>query len=203
MSTTRISLKSPPVVVTVLVLLAAVIVLNVQTFKSGTRNNRRNHVRLQAYPGVPSDMEQMVHAPAWDPVPAAASPQAAGHPGRDPFFPPNDLPPARASRSAAESVTRTGPKPLICTAVLLGGKRPMAIINDKTYGPGDTVRGMTINLVDTRRVELIKADGGSISLPVGIQTSDQTSFRMVTGSTGNRSQGRTSLADHVERERTP
>lgn len=202
MSARSISLKSPVTIVVVVALLGAVTALNIKTFggRFGRPDSTRSY-RMQAHPPVPSDVRQLVvHEAdlARSQIPRDTKLRVASL-DRDPFFPPQKqprpvvMPVARPS--VKKKVVQKPENPLECSAIMLGGQRPMAIINGEGRHPGDTIRGMTLTGIDADGVTLKKSDGTLSRLPVGVMENSEDRYRLVTRTRKNNDQGRTSLVD--------
>ncbi len=162
MSAKSISLKSPITIVVVVFLLGAVTVLNVRTFGPLLgRNETSAGYRAQAHPPVPSDMRQLAahetelvrSRPLRDPALMVASLD------RDPFFPrqkqPRPVVTPTGGGASGRKASAPAPKPLVCSAIMLGGRRPMAIINGEGRHPGDDIRGMILTGIDADKKELL------------------------------------------------
>ena len=192
MSAKQISLKSPGTIAVVVVLLAVVAVMNVRTF-GGYGSNQKNQqgYRLQAHPPVPSDQAETTHA------------SGTANLGRDPFFPhrKNSGIQAQASRTSKPSSRPTAKPParrsrtLQCSAIMLGGKSNMAIIDGEGRHLGDKIRGMTITGIDADGVTFRKTNGSTTHLAVGVQEENNLSYRVVTRARKSGDQGRTHLVD--------
>lgn len=174
MSARSLSLKSPVVIAVVLVLLAAVVVLNIRTFGSGRHEHGAGSAaRAQAYPVLPGDLGELVRLAGQDlrnerpaDVTDATSP---ANPRRDPFRDGKAVvksPPRAESRRPSRTHSKRKPVPP-CSAVLLGGPRPLALIGSKTLGLGDRTADATIVEIGTGGVVLQDKDGHRRTLIVG------------------------------------
>ena len=167
MSSSRLSLKSPPVIAAVVVLAAAVMVLNIKTFSSKRTTPKPSpaQVRVQEYPVLPADLSDVIQqALQKEGVPRrSGSGQTPAQVERDPF--------QRAGHAVHAAVVA---KPLEvsvedslrCAAVLLGGKRPVALIAGKAYTLGSWVLGMTIVNIEYNGVILRSSNGDLLFLPL-------------------------------------
>ncbi len=201
MSAKQVSLKSPITIGVVVVLLAGVVVLNVNTFGSGGRIKSDRGYRMQAHPPVPMDAGHLVSCDGGLPDFSAPQTSSAGaialH--RDPFYPKKAQPVAVVSTSRKNSAkvktSRKKAKTLECTAIMLGGNNPMAIIGGEGHFPGEKIQGMLLVSVDADGVTLRKSNGQTVHLPVGVQEAKNPSFRVITRPKQKDDQGRTRLVD--------
>jgi hypothetical protein len=206
MSPRRTNLSHPGVIVGVLAMLAVIIVVNVRTFgpqRAGAQ--RADAVRVQAHPAIPLDLEEVLQQ----------SGRAAGHLGvqrtgprpdllRDPFVAGSSTP-ARSpdaepkSRSVARTTAAARGGALACTAVMLGGGAPAALIDGRLCRVGDRVRQFSVERIDARGVTL----GGESRqfLPVGVISTGADANVVVTGAAPGDRHGGTSLVEYVEGER--
>jgi len=203
MSTQKLSLRHPAVIAVVLLALTGVVVLNVRTFKPQDRRPETSRgYRLQAHPAVPLDARPALYS-AEEPAPGdkgAHALPAVDSLERDPFFPVRKQPQAtrtanRNSRKETAAPRRPAFKPPVCSAVLLMGQRPMAVIDGKGYHPGETVRGMTVLEITAEAVLLKDGQGKIHRLGTGPQKNDESHYRVVTRTRGADEQGRTRLID--------
>ncbi len=200
MSAKQVSLKSPVTIAVVVVLLGAVVFFNVKTFGGRGDDSSRGY-RAQAHPPVPMDVGRLADYQVEVPVSRYNStrPLPAINLSRDPFL-----------SGRTKTIVQTSPYPkhgnrpgkrtrkiksLQCSAIMLGGVKPMAIINGEGRYPGDQIRGMTLATIDADGVTLNKPDGTTTHLKVGVKKDKNASFRVVTGIRESESQGRTRLAD--------
>ncbi len=174
MSARSLSLKNPALIAVVLVLLAAVTVLNIRTFGTGRKKHSAGTARAQAYPVLPGDLNELVRLAGEDlrnerpDVDTAAS--VPSRPRRDPF---------RDAKQAVKSSSRVmGPRTHTtrarqkepappCAAVLVGGPRPLALIGGRTLGLGDRTGDATIVEIGTGGVVLQDENGRRRILRVG------------------------------------
>lgn len=200
MSAKQISLKSPATIAVVVVLLVAVVGLNIQTFggRPGGHNTSRGY-RVQAHPPVPSDVTSLVNRDVAKALIQGRQSATTGvqHLGRDPFFErknqPQAQPKTRVKRKSGSSAVASRAKPLQCSAIMLGGKNPMAIIDGEGRYPGDKIRGMTLVGIDADGVTFKKSNGSTTHLAVGVQDDKNSSFRVVTRARKSGDQGQTHL----------
>jgi hypothetical protein len=203
MSEKRLSLSNPIVVVVVLVLFAAVLVVNLRTFGFKNRPQTAQAEVVQGYPTLPVDLEQVLRRSA------VAGPSSgglvAGSPlpalGRDPFAARKSRTKPVAVEKALEPVTIADPDSLACAAVMLGGRRPVALINGEPLAVGDRIRGFQVMKIETTGVSLQHSDGRSRFLIVGRSGASSKSYRMVTDVPDREDLGRTSLDDSAYEER--
>ena len=78
---------------------------------------------------------------------------------------------------------------------MLGGNRPMAIIDSEGRHPGDKIRGLTVTDIDADGVTLTRADGTTTRLTVGVQEDENQPYRVVTRTEHSDDHGRTRLVD--------
>jgi len=184
--------------------LLAVGVLNLQTFgpRLGLLGSRGDQAPDPLVP--PPDLEMVVQAARDGSGPRAFA--AAGGGGaavsmRDPFT--RGAVPAAAAPAPAPSRRRaTAPAPLVCSAVLLGGERPLALIDGEPVGPGDRVRGLEILTIAADGVRLCGPDGEEITLAVGTQATADGTYHVVTGTRAAHAEGQTRLSASRSPERT-
>jgi hypothetical protein len=186
--------------------LLAVVALNLQTF--GPRlgwlagDDRADPDAL----AIPEDLDAVVHGAVRSGTPGAVATGAAATgaaPLRDPFRAPAAPRPAPARRPArAPARAAAEPEPLRCTAVLLGGERPLALIAGATHGPGDAVRGHEILRITADGVRLRSPAGEVVDLRVGAGAEPDTTYHVVTETRGASGAGQTSLAASRTDERT-
>ena len=185
MSAKQVSLKSRGTIAVVLLLLVAVVYLNVNTFGGGQNKNSRGY-RVQAHPPVPMDAVKEASFEAGTVSFSNHRPSAflIEKLHRDPFSPGKKTAKIKHQRvsSSSKSLKKSQPKAknLICTAIMLGGTQPMAIINGEGRYPGEKIQGMVLKAIDADGVTLQKAGGATVHLPVGVQEDKNPSFRVVT-----------------------
>jgi len=184
----------------VAVLLVAVVVLNVRTFggRSAGRHSSDDY-QVQTHPPVPANLGLPAsHTVSLQTVgrEPAPTPDIDGL-TRDPFFPHQAQPKTitRPQHSSSRAGTRTRSKPLTCSAIMLGGNRPMAIIDSEGRHPGDKIRGLTVTDIDADGVTLTRADGTTTRLTVGVQEDKDQAYRVVTRTGHADDHGRTRLVD--------
>lgn len=202
MSQRRPNLSSPPVVAGVFVVLAVLIAVNVRTFaprRHGGRAPSEADVRVQAHPALPMDLEEVL-AKAGQSTARLGEPLAGPRPhvARDPFGTGAVVPVAVEPGGPAVAAPAPRPAGPVCTAVMLGGGSPLALIDGRLCRVGDHVRQYTVDRIDARGVSL----GGDrkLFLPVGLASAGEGVHVVVTGvATGDRA-GRTSLVEHAESE---
>lgn len=198
MSAKQVSLKSPVTIAVVTVLLVGVVFLNLNTFGGKGGKTSRGY-RVQAHPPVPMDVRQLVSCETNFQGAGRASAISMENLERDPFFPDQTQPvsvmASTVRRSSKRSQRKPKAKPLECSAIMLGGVQPMAIISGEGRHPGDKIRGMVLSAIDADGVTFIKANGSSFRLPVGVQEDNKDSFRVVTRVQNTDEQGRTRLVD--------
>lgn len=201
----RSPLRHPVVVGGVVMGLLAVTVLNLKTFLPGGKLLQRGGDRTAGYLTPPSDLADVVReAVAGDAASlgaaAMATAEAAGL-ARDPFSGAARRPVAPRQRAAAPAA-RPAPTPaaLACTAVMLGGASPLALIDGEACRPGDQVRGHQVLSISPDGVRLRRPDGGELTLAVGAARADSATFHVVTEARFKTGTGETRLADDpVER----
>ncbi len=173
MSAKSLSLKSPAVIAVVLVLMAAVAVLNIRTFGSKKHKGGATRARAQAYPVLPGDLGDLVHQASldlrggWqDAVATEANPE---NPVRDPFRE-QHLYQAKSQKIRRHKKVHPRVKKTqlpSCTAVLLGGQKPMALIGGRSYGENDEISGYKILRITTSGVLLADKSGHAKTLVIG------------------------------------
>ncbi len=202
MSTSKLSLKSPATIAVVMVLLVGVVALNLQTFggRSGARISPHGY-RVQAHPPVPSDISSLVNREVSVAVTQGETVVALEWQSvdRDPFHPgqKQKKPKVKFRNTAKKTLSsrKRRLKKLECSAIMLGGNKPMAIIGSESHFLGDKIRGMTLNGIDADGVTFKKSDGSNFYLVVGVQEENNMSFRVVTQSKIAGDQDRTRLVD--------
>jgi hypothetical protein len=203
MSAKQVSLKSPVTIAVVIILLGGVAYLNVNTFGGMNKKSSRGY-RVQAHPSVPLDVGQLAVCEMGLPDSAhkKVSAFAVESLQRDPFFPgqgqPKPMVQPTTKRRKKSVTTRTRVKPLECTAIMLGGNQPMAIINGEGRYPGDKIRGLILTNIDADGVTFRQADGSFTHLAVGVQEDENQSFRVITRAQKREDLGRTRLVDQYQ-----
>jgi hypothetical protein len=103
---------------------------------------------------APAPARAVVSAPARDPAPApppVASPRVVPRPA--PVAAPPAQPPPEPALAAPE-VQAPWPTPLTLQAIIYSKTHPMALINGKSVGPGDTVAGVVVAKIERASVTL-------------------------------------------------
>ena len=204
MSPRRLNLSSPPVVAGVLVVLAVLIAVNVRTFtprRSGARGHAGAEVRVQAYPSLPMDLEDVLRR-AGRPAGDLGVPLTGPRPdvSRDPFvagsLAASPVAVSGAGQAPVRAVRAAGP---ICSAVMLGSGAPVALIDGRLCRVGDRVRQYTIERIDARGASL--GGEGRLFLSVGVVSAGEGVNMVVTGVAPGDRQGQTSLVEYAESER--
>jgi len=157
-----------PLIAVVLVTAAvAVGAFNFKTFGPARRPAPRAETRVQAYPALPADLEDVMRDTARLPLAGAAAAEAP-LPAlqRDPFVGRRAARTPPAVPAAKPAAAPDGTLPLACQAVLLGGGLPEALVDGHLVRAGDTVRGLRVAVIDVRGVTLQGA-AGAVFLPVG------------------------------------
>lgn len=201
MSASRLNLKSPPVLAGMGLMLIVVVVINLRTFGVSLPGRGQKHVVRQQRPPVPAELQLASESMFEDrllpmPSPALNKPVLR----RDPFLA-TILSGAPAQTQSGRAKTAKGAKPrsqksrLTCSAILLGGKRPTALIDGEALGPGDLVRGYRIVEITATEVLLKKSTGQALTLWVAPDNKDQGTFKVVTG-VQPADHGTTRLVDH-------
>ncbi len=159
----RISLKDKRVVIPVFVLLSTVAISNLRTFLPDLwRESAGAAVTEQELP-VPDDLADLTRAAAAHISGLGPSDALVGAAGdtsgarKDPFSAPVVHTPPPPSRSTDQR--RAPRRRLFCNAVLLGGERPAAMINGRTYYPGNLVGSYRIETIEANRVVLVSSAG--------------------------------------------
>lgn len=201
----RSPLRHPVVIGGVVMGLLAVTVLNLKTFLPGGSLLQRGGNHAAGYLTPPSDLADVVReavsGDAAAPGLAASAAAEVGGLARDPFSGIARRPVAPRPRAAAPEAPRAPrPTPLACTAVMLGGTSPLALIDGKACRPGDLVRGHQVLSISPDGVRLKRPDGGELTLAVGAARADSATFHVVTETRIKTGTGETRLADDpVER----
>lgn len=181
----RPGLSHPAVIGVVVVLMAAVVVLNVRTFGSRSARNQRSVTAEVSAEGVPGDLDRLLER-------SAAAGLATSEAGwgkapdvrRDPFSDEilTEKPAPRVPRTAGPSRSRSrSDSQLVCSAVMLGGKRPLAWINGRKVGVGEVVSGWRVTAIDPDGPHLQAGRDKQLFLPVGGGDKGNQKYRVVTG----------------------
>lgn len=173
MSKLPVELGDRRVVVSVVVMLLAIMILNWRVFQPLRAKQAEQEVAGDESVYLPPDLGEMtsVAVARLGRAGAGAEAHAAGRAGfgadlRDPFRTRTDPAPAPiVSRAAGDRSEPAKPR-LACAAVLLGGRRPTALIGGGRYHPGDHVAGYRVTRVTAEGAHLEGAQG-SLFLPVG------------------------------------
>ncbi len=197
----RLSLSHPGVIATVVVMMVVVVVLNIRTF--GPKGPRQRAVEPEAAAtgggssAVPLDLNQVLARSAGAGMTVATG-TWGDTPGvsRDPF----------RKRKAARSVTtttsrpararKTAPDTLVCSAVMLGGRQPVALIDGRPVAIGDRVHGCRVVRIATEGAWLRNARGVDVFLGVGEHRDSKKAFRMITDVPDRRDLGSTALEEN-------
>ncbi len=202
----RSLLRHPVIIGGVVVGLLAVTVLNLRTFLPGGAGHQRANSAL-GYLVPPADLADVVRdAQAGETAHSGLATAGTGDiPGlaRDPFSGGTVRPETpRPRRASATPRPARKPDPLVCTAVMLGGLQPLALIGGQAYRPGEEVRGNEVLTIDTDGVRLRRPDGKELLLAVGSARPDSATFHVVTRTRTDAGSGETRLAaDPVERNK--
>jgi len=181
MSKVRIDLKDRRIATTVLVVLALIIVVNVQAFMPDLKRFATSTGPTHDEVPVPADLNesaQLASSRLADFGLGSGSEVArllasdvgsGGRSGRDPFQ--LGAVPAAGKKTgkqvaAVKVQTNSEVQELICSAVLLAGELPTALINSKAYRVGDLVAGYRLARVSLEGALLV-GTGEDIFLPVG------------------------------------
>lgn len=186
--------------------LAVVTVLNVRTF--GPQGAGKRVASATADFGASrSDLDQALQAARQDlrqsPPDMAADtwPDA----GRDPFGAARRTATTAPAPATKPTAARPRPKPsagLVCTAVFLGGARPVALINGSTYGAGDKVAGHTVGSITTDGITVTDAAGKEIFMAVGPLTEKDGRYHVITSTRTAADAGQTNLERESASERS-
>jgi len=201
MSKSGINLTDRRVVLTVVTLLVVVAAFNLNYFKSQGGANTALQDE-EDFP-VPSDLgtatltasDQLLGLPGWGANNATSEAitsgvDGSGSPDQDPFHrrsqlvttPPEPLPvSAGAAGALAPSPQPTRPRKAVlrCTAVILGGERPVAFINERPYHLDDQVGNYRIEQIDRDGV-LLRDSRQQLLLPVASNDDSGTYRPIVT-----------------------
>jgi hypothetical protein len=174
MSASRLSLKNPIVIAVVVVLGIAVTILNIQTFGKGRLPSRRVQAGIHDGPALPGDLATLVRDMEGFGDYSGTGTRSESRPRlpRDPFLDPRftGLEPVKAA--PAEKIK------LVCSSVMMGSKRSVAMINGTALGVGDRIDGFTVTTVDTRGAGLRNSAGKKIFLFVGNEDTGAESLKM-------------------------
>lgn len=191
MSARKLSLRDPAVIAVVAVLLVAVAAVNLRTFGPKGPGHRQVADRSQAQSSLPEDLGELVRSAGarqrgQDPAPVAqAGPTQAFV--RDPFTA-GGCDAGRKPAAATVSAPAARPRPvaaqtLVCSAVLLGGPQPAALIGGKPYAPGQRVGRYEVVDVTLQGATLRDQDGGTVFLKVMDKPGGTGSFQVTGGCT--------------------
>ncbi len=196
----RSPLRHPAVVGGAAVGLAVIAVLNFQTFAAGSWFGASAGDPARDHLVPPSDLDDVVQealcGDTRDPGLALAGRVGGPAVTRDPFTGGEALAtPVVRAPDAAPRPRRSAPRPLACTAVMLGGEAPLALINGEAYRLGDRVRGQAIVAIATDGVTLLRDDGHQTVLAVGPPPDGSSGYHVVTETLTDEDRGSTRLAD--------
>lgn len=193
MSANRLSLKNPIVIAVVVVLGIAVTLLNIQTFGKGRLPSRRVQAGHQDEPSLPGDLISLVRdsGPAAQPITTGIAGSVGRRPDlrRDPFLDQKYTGAPSVQPVPEEEVA------LVCTAVMLGGKRSAAMINGQAFVVGDRIGQLAVISIETRGVGLRGASGQEIYLFVGSEDTGTESLKMEFGSKKTGKQTQTKMTE--------
>ncbi len=196
-SVKRLSLSNPIVIAVVLVLLVVVGFANVRTFMPQIEMRSQQKADNNDYPEVPLDLQQVLARSAG----AGLSPTGTGRAAtpslrRDPFArPAPKSTPRPVKPKPATSAKVVSPDTLVCAAVMLGGKIPLALINGQTLVLGDRIRDFQVVGISTDGVQLQDDKKQTLFLEVGRKTEFDRAYKMVTKVTDQKDLGRTALQE--------
>ena len=184
MSANSPSLKNPILIGMIVVCGIAVTILNINTFgPGGNKPSRRMQSGMLNQPALPPDLAIMVQEAMSKVEPGQLSPtsrrQKAPSLDRDPFR--TWTPPVVARKTTKAKPTAVKQGPLTCSAIMTGGKRSSALINDKFYSPGDQVQGYTLAWIATNGVTLQNSQGVNKFLPLTIKSGQSGALRVDMG----------------------
>lgn len=174
MSKLPIDLNDRRVVVSVLVLLLAIMTLNWRVFQPLRARQVDRQTAQEEAVYLPPDLGEMTGVAAARLEGGASDAGRRNRAGRatlgaglrDPFAADADpVPRPAVTRKVRATGTSSRPRP-VCTAVLLGGRRPVALIDGARYHPGDRIGAYRIERIDAGGVHLAGAQG-RLYLPVG------------------------------------
>jgi hypothetical protein len=194
MSRSRIDLKDKRVAGLVLALLAVVVIVNVRTFIPDLKRAAKRSVSVADEVSLPGDLDEAAHLAAarlaslqpGDAGLAGLADMMAGgdhtvvsRPVRDPFRP-GPTPVTQVRTSGRNQTRATRQVPFSCTAVLLGGSRPAALIDGKFYQVGDQLSAYRLVHI-SREGALLRGVAEEVFLPVRSPDSAGISYPLVTG----------------------
>ena len=196
MSAKRLNLRNPLVIAGVFVLLAVVTVINLHTFGVCLLRTDTGTVSRSVMPPAPVDLqlasESLTDRSLSLPPPPLENPQLE----RDPFLDERVVRDAASPPVTKAVKKRTRTKPLVCSAILLGGKRPTALINGKAYGPDDVVGSYRVAEITATRVLLKKANGQVLTLLAAPELATSGSYKVVTSNQVPAERSATRMIDH-------
>ncbi|MBD3222918.1 hypothetical protein GF314_16945 [bacterium] len=201
----RSLLRHPAVIGGVAVGLVVIAVLNFQTFAAGSWFGSGGGDQGADHLVPPSDLDDVVkdalRSGTRDPGLALAGSVGGPAVTRDPFTGGVATAPVAAREPEASPRPRpSAPRPLVCTAVMLGGESPLALVNGEAYRVGDRLRGQEIVAIETDGVTLLRDDGRQTVLAVGPPRDGDSGYHVVTETLTDEDQGSTRLAgDSSER----
>lgn len=174
MSASRLSLKNPLVIGVVVVLGIAVTVLNIQTFGKPRLPSRRVQAGIQDGPALPGDLATLARDIEGFRDYSGPGGRSSHRPSlaRDPFLDPKFTGQEQVQTAPVEKVK------LVCSSVMMGSRRSVAVINDTALGVGDRIEGYTVTEVDTRGAGLRNSAGKKIFLYVGNENTGAGSLKM-------------------------
>ena len=176
MSASRLSRKYTITIAVVVVMGIAVTILNIQTFGKGRSPSHRVQASHQDGPSLPEDLALLVRdagkANDLNRYTTHGRGQKLLNQVRDPFLS-NIKPVVQVHPEVAEEPAKIA---LVCSAVLLGGKRSVALINGRSYVSGDIIEDLTVVSVSTKGVSLRNSGGGTVFLGVGNQNAGSKSL---------------------------
>lgn len=195
----RSLLRHPAVIGGVVLGLMAVTVLNLETFASGRWFGPDADEASASHLVPPADLEEVVRGAvaARNRDTGLALAGSLGGPTitRDPFTGSVAAPAPTTAKPASRAASRPKPAPLQCTAVMLGGRRPLALIDGESHGPGDSLGPWTIDAIDTEGVTLVRKDGRQKRLAVGPARDDEARYHVITEAEVGNDRGKTRLED--------
>ncbi len=203
MSASRLSLSSKPLIATVVVLLAVVVVFNVRTFSGAGRSRSQSDVRVQASPPYPMDLADVVRSSGMDPAQLLSARGVAPELTRDPFTMGRQAKPVTTTTSWRRNAARRRTKPatLHCDAVFPGGSSPAVLIQGKAYRVGDKVAGYTVRSIGAAGVKLVNGSGKQMFLAVGTNSDEKGTSGLITNLPDSDRDGRTRLVEYEHSER--
>ena len=206
MSQNRPGPRQALIITVVVAALAAVTVLNVRTF-GPQRSGGRIAGASADFGASRADLDQALQAARQDLRQAPSGMAADTWPdaGRDPFGAARRAVQPGPEPTAKPTAARPRPQPsagLVCTAVFLGGVRPVALINGSTYGTGDKVAGHTVGSITTDGITVTDAAGKEIFMAVGPLTAKDGRYHVITSTLTPADAGRTNLEREAASERS-